>query len=166
MFWTRRVTDIKRPFDVIFSPIMLSSLISNSDRITYCSKEWRGASEKSGWYSPQRCWWQSVRAGRGNENASSIWLPSTPLSHQWQPSLHHLSLPYLPSLDLNLLFSSLVCWHSGYVGGKAEGQTSAVLTFEKASQVTTLLFFSPHLIRTSDLRRGSNIVMKPHSAAW
>lgn len=33
------------------------------------------ASEKSGWYSPQRCWWQSVRAGRGNENGLKCLAP-------------------------------------------------------------------------------------------
>lgn len=94
MFWTRRVTDIKRPFDVIFSPIMLSSLISNSDRITYCSKEWRGASERSGWYSPQRCWWQSVRAGRGNENGLKCLAPF----HAALTSMTTLAASSLPPL--------------------------------------------------------------------
>lgn len=35
---------IKRPFDAIFSPIMLSSLISNFERITYCLGTWKNSS--------------------------------------------------------------------------------------------------------------------------
>lgn len=133
------------PFDVIFSPIMLSSLIhpsfeKNNILFGYLEEQWQpmvwlgwkcGKSEVRSW---ERAADILLGAGGGSlseladevKMASSVWRPSMLFSHQWQLSVHHLSLPFpslhslppslpLPSsshslsLDLSLLSSSRPC---------------------------------------------------------
>ncbi len=71
---------------------------------------------KSGWYPPQRCWWQSVRVGRGSENGlkclASFHAVLTSMTAITASSLPPPSLSHLLSLDSSLLFLSLVFWLS------------------------------------------------------
>lgn len=118
------------PFDVSFSPIMLSSLIhpsfeKNNILFGYLEEQWQpmvwlgwkcGKSEVRSW---ERAADIPLGAGGGSlseladevKMASSVWRPSMLFSHQWQLSVHHLSplslSPSLPPLFLSFSFFRL-----------------------------------------------------------
>lgn len=125
MFWTRCVTDetaIWCHFQPHHAKLADIQLWKNNILFGYLEEQSRDLAgmqcrkknvrkRKSGWYSPQQCWWQSVRVGRGSENGlkclahfhavltSMTALTASSLSPSLSFALFRLSLLYLLFYD-------------------------------------------------------------------